>query len=149
MTSPGGAEAVYAALEGWRREIDREREQKRAASSVAMELRQQVDLAISTIEQGMKLPPRPGATLQQIVEEALRIFDTRIAEELATVERLNIDINNLTLSVQGLEREREFAIAELIKALELPPQRGRGLNSAVSEAISMIHEAKLMIQENL
>lgn len=145
----GEFDNIYGALEAHNRQWERERESKRAADSLILELEQQRNTAINGLVQGLQLQLHAGATLQQAVDAALHAASRNLAESLSEAERLRVEVATLKSRVLDLETDQAVAVDQLVTALELPSHRTRGLSNAVAEVITMIVDAKKMVRENL
>ncbi len=142
-------EQIYEALESWRRQREREQERIRSLESFLQEGALQRNTGISTLRTALSMPETKGQTFLQVVEEALRLVDVRLAEKEAEVGQFRVEAQTCRAHVQALEAERDKAIADLVTVLEIPPARARSLGNVVAEAIVLCQESKKMIREHL
>jgi hypothetical protein len=142
-------EQIYEALESWRRTRERESERTRALESHLQEAAHQRKLGIDTLRHALSMPATSSQSFQQVVEEALRVMDVRMAEKAEEAEKNRIEAATARAHVQALEAERDKAIDDLTKALEIPASRTRSLGNVVMETIGLIEESKRMVRERL
>lgn len=142
-------EQIYEALEAWRRKREAEAERVRALESHLQEAADQRKLGINTLRTALSMPETRFQTFQQVIEEALRVMDVRMAEKADEAEKNRIEAATARAHVQALEAERDKAIDDLTKALEIPASRTRSLGNVVTETIGLIEESKRMVREGL
>lgn len=149
MSEPLKLEQVYEALTDWNRRFQGQAEQVANLQYLLQEASQARQRATDQLEAAMGLPHRLGATLQDVIDEAVRTFEAKLIDERQAAALGQTRIAQLEARIATLEADARDAIDRLVAGMELPPHPNRTLGNSVVDAVNMVQEAKAMVRENL
>jgi phage shock protein A len=98
---------------------------------------------------GMGLKVRKNARLQEVLGEAIRIYNNTADEQAAAVEKYGTEIRDLRAQLRVLQATQQDVVNKITEALELKPNPHRTLDNAAAEALVLINEAKRIIRTTL
>lgn len=149
MSEPLRLEQVYEALTDWNRRYQSQAETIANLQYLLQEASQARQRATDQLEGAMGLPHRLGATLQDVIDEAVRTFEAKLSDERQQLALHQTRIAQLSARIATLEGDQADAISRLVDGMELPAHPNRTLGNAVVDAVQMVQEAKAMVRENL